>query len=615
MFRYINHLFSHLFLQRNNISSVKQKKTRHYSMKTKLFRYTFLLLIIVFFLITLLAGYYTSILMKTNYRNIHETMNLYNTQLTESLKATETFLYQYAGSNTDVGLLTTLKDETAVNVYKIRVSNLLDENLTYMSNIDGMFFYAPRTDSYVSSYHENSSYPCNDYIKTLLRQRIKNGTTDQLNLASWHFVKLENEYYLVRLLQDTYCYMGAWLRLDDLTSSFQSLNGMGTSFLYVNESGKPLTDSEWSSYSFTPADSMTQSSIFKAADKKQYLQITSKLSFCDYYLMSFVPLDYIQDSLSPLYKTLLSIILIATVILCVILVSIRNFLSTPISALEYAATAVHKGNFSSKLDVKKEPCIEVLQINEAINSLVDEISALRIQTYEDQIAMKEADLHILKSQIAPHFLINCLSTICSIQHAPDGMELTQKMVSSLSEHLRYSMGSRTTVSLAKELHYLRNYLELTSIRFPGCLTYEIDLPGSCREITVFPFFLLMLTENSIKHNMVMGEPLFIKIAAQHITMDGKNTVHIVHIDSGEGYDADTLRILNHLAAHLTEDAKEQLDGYKIGLFNVLKRMQLVYGNHTIIKFSNEPGMGARNDIWIPYREYVEETPAVGVSRK
>ena len=612
MLDYINHLFSHLFLQRNNISSMEQKKIRHYSLKTKLFRYTFLLLMIVFVLITMLAGYYTTILMKTNYRNIHETMNLYNTQLTESLKATETFLYQCAGSNTDVGLLNTLKDETAVNIYKIHVSNLLDENLSYMSNLDGMFFYAPRTDSYVSSYQESSSYPCNEYIKNLIRSEIEDDAANQLNLAAWYFVKLEQEYYLVRLLKDTYCYMGAWVRLDDLTASFQSLNGMDTTFLYVDESGKALTDSEWSSYSFNPADSLTRSSIFKTADRKKYLQITSRLSFCDYYLMGFVPLTYIQNLLSPLYKTLLCIVLIASVILCIILVNIRRFLLTPITALEYAATAVYKGNFSSKLDENKEPCTEVLQINKAINSLVDEVSALRIQTYEDQIAMKEAELHNLKSQIAPHFLINCLSTICSIQHAPNGMELTEKMVSSLSEHLRYSMGSRTTVSLAKELHYLRNYLELTSIRFPGCLTYEIDLPESCRETTVFPFFLLMLTENSIKHNLVMGEPLFIKIAAQHIKMDGKNMVHIVHIDSGEGYDADTLEILNHLAAHLTDHSKEHLDGYKIGLFNVLKRMQLVYGTHAIMKFSNEPGMGARNDIWIPYKEYVEETPAVPV---
>lgn len=595
MFRYINH-------------------SGTYSMKKKIFHYTFFLLVVVFLLITLLTTYYTSVLMKSNYRNIHETMNLYNTQLTENLAAAENFLYQYAGSNTDVGLLTTLKDASAVNIYKIHVSNLLDENLSYMSTLDGLFFYAPRTDSYVSSYQEHTSYPCNDYIKTLLRLRIKNDTTDKLNMASWYFVKLESEYYMVRLLKDNYCYMGAWIRLDALTASFGNLNGMDTVFLYVDESGKPLTDTEWSSYSFQPTESLHQSSMFKAADDKQYLQITSSLSFCDYYLMGFVPFDYIEDSLSPLYKTLLSIVLIATVILSALFVSIRSFLATPISALEYAASAVHKGDFSSKLDVQKEPCIEVLQINEAINTLVDEISALRIQTYEDQISMKEAELHILKSQVAPHFLINCLSTICSIQHGPDGMELTRKMVTSLSEHLRYSMGKRTTVSLAKEIHYLRNYLELTSIRFPGCLTYEIELPKSCREATVFPFFLLMLTENTIKYNMIMGEPLFIHIAAQRVTIDNESMVHLVHIDSGEGYDTDSLKLLNHIAEHLDEKNKDRLDGHKIGIYNILKRMQLVYGSHFKIKFSNAPDMGARNDIWIPYIEYVEETPAVPVSK-
>lgn len=610
MSRYINDLFS----QQHGHPYLKQKKIRHYSLKTKLLHYSFLLLIIVFFLIALITGYYSSILRKTNYNNIHETMNLYNTQLTESLKATETFLYQSASSNTDVGLLTTLKDKSAVNIYKIRVSNLLNENLSYMNNLDGMFFYAPRTDSYVSSYLKTSSYPCNEYIKNLFRSEIAANDARQINFQNWFFVKLGHEYYLMRLLQDTYCYMGAWLRLDDMISSFANLNGMGTTFLYVDKAGKPVTESEWSSYSFTPTDFLTQSSIFKTVDKQKYLQITSKLSFCDYYLMGFVPLEYIQKSLAPLYKTLLSIILIAIVSFFLILSSIRHFLSTPISSLEYAAASVRHGNFNNKLDVKKEPCMEVLQINEAINSLVDEVSALRIQTYEDQIIMKDAELHILKSQIAPHFLINCLSTIYSVQYAPDGIELTQKMVSSLSEHLRYSMGTRTTVSLAKEFHYLRNYLELTSIRFPGCLTYEINLPENCRETTVFPFFILMLTENSIKHNLVMGEAFFIQISVQQVTISEKNMIHIIHIDSGEGYDANTIKILNHLATHLTGNNSDRLDGYKIGLYNVLKRMQLVYGTHATIKFSNEPDMGARIDIWIPYKKYVEETPAVPVSQ-
>lgn len=613
MFRYINRLFSRLFQQQKILPPQRQKKIRSYSLKTRLFRYTFLLTATVLLLVTLLTGYYSSILTKTNYRNIHETMNLYNIQLTESLTAAETFLYQYSNTNTDVGLLTTLEDKTAVNLYKVRVGNLLTENLSYMNNLDGMFFYAPGTDSYVSSYRNSSSYPCNEYIKDLIRSAGGDDNEDPLNLNEWYVAELEQEYYLVRLLQNTYCYMGAWLRLDDLTASFRSLNEMGTTFLYVDKSGQPLVDSEWASYTFSPEDSLNQPSFFKTSDRKEYLQITCKLSFCEYYLIGFVPMEYIQESLATIYRIMLSIILAATVILCVIFFSIRRFLSAPISSLENAAAAAREGELSGKSDTKKEPCIEIRQINEAINNLIEEVSALRIQTYEDQITMKEAELHILKSQLAPHFLINCLSTIYSVQQAPDGIELTRKMVSLLSDHLRYSMGTRTTVSLAKEIHYLRNYLELTSIRFPGCLTYEINLPEDCREAAVFPFILLMLSENTVKHNMVMGEPLFLQVSARRITLGGKDMVHIIHIDSGEGYNEDTLKLLNHLSAHLRDDPEEHMDGYKIGLYNILKRMHLVYGIHAKIKFSNEPGMGARNDIWIPYTEYREETPSVPVS--
>ena len=52
---------------------------------------------------------------------------------------------------------------------------------------------------------------------------------------------------------------------------------------------------------------------------------------------------------------------------------------------------------------------------------------------------------------------------------------------------------------------------MTELRFPGCLNWEIHVDEKCRNASVFPIILLMFTENTIKHNMIMGEELRVRI--------------------------------------------------------------------------------------------------------
>lgn len=54
-------------------------------------------------------------------------------------------------------------------------------------------------------------------------------------------------------------------------------------------------------------------------------------------------------------------------------------------------------------------------------------------------------------------------------------------------------------------------LRLTSVRYPGCLNWEIDVQPECENAAVFPIMFLMFTENMVKHNMIMREQLTTKI--------------------------------------------------------------------------------------------------------
>jgi hypothetical protein len=109
----------------------------------------------------------------------------------------------------------------------------------------------------------------------------------------------------------------------------------------------------------------------------------------------------------------------------------------------------------------------------------------------------------------------------------------------------------------------------------------------------------MLTENSIKTNIVMGEMLTIEIRAELINENPQLQIHITHIDSGTGFDEKSLRTYNHILDH----PEVRKNGYSIGIYNIASRLRLTLGENSTIVFSNELGKGARIDIIFPYVRY------------
>ena len=156
----------------------------------------------------------------------------------------------------------------------------------------------------------------------------------------------------------------------------------------------------------------------------------------------------------------------------------------------------------------------------------------------------------------------------------------KSMISTLAGHLRYTLSTKSFVSLAEEMCFVRNYYDLNNYRYPGSLTYQIDIRDLCDNAAVFPCLILMLSEHSIKHNL-----------------------HITHLDTGNGFPEQMLVDLNRPNPSIEEIA----DGTRIGLYNIKRRILLAYGeSHGSIRFSNNPEIGgAQVDIIIPYIPYQE----------
>jgi tetratricopeptide (TPR) repeat protein len=163
---------------------------------------------------------------------------------------------------------------------------------------------------------------------------------------------------------------------------------------------------------------------------------------------------------------------------------------------------------------------------------------------EHEAGMKEAALQAqmndlmlsgIKSQMNPHFLFNCLTSI-ALYIEERNLEAATRYLSLFSQLIRYTLDAANNVNilLGRELDMLKLYLELESMRFKQKLTYDIETdPELDLELLHIPHMMVQpVVENAIWHGLMhKPEGGHIHIAFKH--MDG-SLLRVTVEDNGIG---------------------------------------------------------------------------------
>lgn len=145
-----------------------------------------------------------------------------------------------------------------------------------------------------------------------------------------------------------------------------------------------------------------------------------------------------------------------------------------------------------------------------INSVVIFTSALAIlqKRMEDvrkveqlEKEKSQAELHLLKSQVNPHFLFNTLNNLYSlaVRQSPE----TPEVIARLSQLMRYMLkqSDASEVPLSKEINFLKSYLLLEKLRYDDSLKVRFDITGEVTNQQVAPMLFIPLVENAFKHGL------------------------------------------------------------------------------------------------------------------
>lgn len=182
--------------------------------------------------------------------------------------------------------------------------------------------------------------------------------------------------------------------------------------------------------------------------------------------------------------------------------------------------------------------------------------------------LKETEIKMLRSQINPHFLFNCLNSISSLTITDP--EKAREMVIKLSDFMRYALSKKDEqpVSLRSELENLRLYLDIEKVRFGERLSIEEKTDDNCLDTKIPVMLLQPLIENAVKHG-VYESTESVRISTQAKRIDNYVTISITN-----NYDA----------------ASSSKKGTGTGLINVRRRLELFYGNKASIRTMKEEGL-------------------------
>lgn len=125
--------------------------------------------------------------------------------------------------------------------------------------------------------------------------------------------------------------------------------------------------------------------------------------------------------------------------------------------------------------------------------------------YQQIVALEkektQAELNLLKQQLDPHFFFNTLNNLyaLSLQQSPQ----TPDSILQLSELMRYVIyrAKEPVVSVAEEIRYLRDYIDLQQMRLRNKPDIQCRWDAAPDTPPVAPLLLIVLVENAFKHSI------------------------------------------------------------------------------------------------------------------
>jgi len=524
-------------------------------------------------------------------------ISMYMGQIDRNLEDIDKYLLAFITS--DTGLMTMARDYNEninqYNLTKVRLFNTLAEESAYLNSLQYFFIYSsknrdfmivPRDAKEEYQVYTEKQLIRNQFIRTLRDEQQSSGFSPR----SWTTVQINHEYFLNRIIKLGDIYVGALVKVKNIIVPLNYLDiGENGKSMLVNEQGEPMYDIDFiMNNGIMP--SYDRNSYGFTGKHNQYLIVGEKSGKGNFSLIALIPDRNILEKLPRLQRIILFLAWGLVLYLAVALLVLRRVVLAPINRIVVEMRKLKQGFLGARIS-HLPTSNEFELMNETFNTMASDIQQLKIDIYEEQLNSQKAELKHLQLQINPHFFLNSLNIVYYLARDRN-YSLIQDLSLSLIQYFRFMFRSHSDfVLLQDEIKHTRNYLRIQEFRFPGSLTYRIESADTLLNYRVPPLIIQTFVENSIKYAMNLDESVHIEIRVDKDEQDSGSGIKISVHDNGKGFDAPILQQLQEDRNPVNEA------GEQVGIWNVRRRLRLLYQERASITFIND--CGASVHIRIP----------------
>ena len=526
-------------------------------------------------LLTLLR--YTGDVLAENWqKEIGHLLNIYETSLEYGLNSTDNNLLSIAQEQKSLEELSNA--EEARRYYA--ATDLLDIIKRLRSNNDtvDMLIAIGNYENDVSDASARLTVKDRDAIIAYMNDRRaerKDGEKMPTGTQGWIVVTVGKEQYLLRSYDTQDYSAAAWIKADTFLDQVLRLEHDTNRIL-------ALEDKEGVRIAGEAYEGTKSMEVWRKEIGKYHL-----------ILVCTVEGNTIYEQIPLLPVAILSIVLLMIGLLAWLYWYVRREIFQPIRALMYTIEYIQNGDYRHRVETRCENR-EFSVLNAAFNTMLDTIVELRISEYERQLCQKEAEIKYFQMQIKPHFFLNAIATIHSMSFDNRGEEI-RAYIAALSDNIRYMFKAGLhTVPIAEELDHLEKYLEMQEILYPGCVFCYMDRPQELMEWQIPQMILHTFLENKYKHTVKVGNILSIYIAVKEIQRQGQKALEVTIEDDGEMFPENVIQ--------KKWEINDQ-NGHGVGLYNVARTMEIMYGMPDLLKFDNISG-GTKITICFPEKPII-----------
>ena len=398
----------------------------------------------------------------------------------------------------------------------------------------------------------------------------------------------DGRLYMIRNLVDSkfhpFAILAIELNEESLMESLKSVWGYENAVVYLDgtyalslEGGDSLHYGEEQQNRLAENDS-----FIEHASGRQNPYVYKRLKLYHSTLDCVVELD--RSAIYAEIKTIRYVYGILAVFALPLVFIIYNFLNKrvnrPVQDLIKVFDVVRAGEYGTQIE-NMANSEEFYHMEESFNYMSSQLKQQFDKIYMEEIALRDAKIMALQSQINPHFLNNTLEIINWEARLNGNMRVSQ-MIEALSTMLEATMNRKADPynTVAEEMEYVDAYLYIITQRYGEKFTCRKEIDESMLNYKIPRLIVQPIAENAIEHGMSItreGE-LVIRLYRK------RDDLLCIEIENNRPLSEEDQAKIHKLLKEEPNPQKEHR--VSLGIRNVDQRLRMMYGPECGLFISN-----------------------------